>query len=55
MPDHTVIVINLCFTCNQYAVANGKGTSLGPWKASLRETLPKLGIPIRPDKYLKRS
>ncbi len=55
MPDSSVIVINLCFTCNQYALANGKSIGMGPWNASLRETLPKLGILIRPEKYLKKS
>ena len=55
MPDSSVIVINLCFTCNQYAVADGKSTGLGPWNDCLRQTLPKLGILIRPEKYMKKS
>jgi len=55
MPDSSVIVINLCFLCNQYALANGKSTGMGPWNTSLRETLRKLGIPIRPEMYAKKS
>lgn len=47
MEDGTTHNIDLCFGCGEYRVDQASNTGLGPWNAPLRETLPRLGVPIR--------
>jgi hypothetical protein len=51
MKDGTTHVIELSFGRGEYALDKGPNTGFGPWSETLRDTLPRLGIPVRPSEF----
>lgn len=52
LKDGRTVVIQLSFGCDEYALNEGASYAMGPWSELLKETLPQIGIPIRPERYL---
>ena len=51
LTDGTTHVIELSFGRSEYALDKGANTGFGPWNETLRDTLPRLGVPVRSPEF----